>query len=72
MVMLSFRKMTPCRLSLAVKMMRSRSKKVVKDMLLELADKIYNGPYNSEIWERIIDRTISNMQPYLKSKPVKV
>jgi hypothetical protein len=46
--------------------------KVVKDLLLELAEKIYDSNYDAETWNRIIDRTISNMQPYLKNEPVKV
>jgi hypothetical protein len=46
--------------------------KILKDMLLELAERIYDSHYEAEIWERIIDRTISNLKPYLRNDPVKI
>jgi hypothetical protein len=45
---------------------------ILKDMLLELAEKIYDSHYDAEIWSRIIDRTISNLKPYLRNEQIKV
>jgi hypothetical protein len=40
--------------------------KLVFDMLFSLAERIHQSCYDTETWNKIIDRTIQNLRPYLK------